>query len=717
MADISILSRLVNGIQRNVDLSANTLVLSSLKLGTSELTKAKLDLLVLTTDSPSAVDASAQHHHDGRYFTESELGSTADGSAGASLIGIDQTPAFSNFTPSAATVQGALEGIDTALATAGGSEFADNVFRINDDATPSKQIAFQASGISAATIRTITMPDTDVDLGQIATNTSNISTNATNLSDHEAEATGAHAASAISNTPAGNIAATDVQAALNELDNEKLALAGGTMSGAIAMGSNKITGLADGTAASDAINKGQLDSAVAGLAWKDPARVASTANINLASATDPNPIDGVTLANGDRILLKNQSAGAENGIYDAVTATDPTTWVRVSDMDTAAETSGAAVWVLEGTVNGDKAYTQTADSVTLGVTALTFVEFFGGAALSGGDGIDISSSVISVDLLASGGLKFSTGELGVEPADFAGTGLEDDGADNLRLAAQGNGIAGGAGSTLSVDPATEVAGSRAAVYVGADGVGIELDNSTLTHSSSTLGVKAGGIGETELNNVDGGVDAQSFVLPTGYTSGAGTVAAADTIDAAIRKLDGNNQSTQTDLDAVEDNGIASADGSVATSGTIGADNLDLSVNFAPKVQGGEVAGEAMPASGVRAVRYGVTDLDTPETAGRVYLADPTELSLVKSGGNKDPFHVVGLVIAASQAIAGAIDVVKHGPITATSHGFAIGEPVWLDSSGALTSTAPTTTGEAVVKVGVPKDANTIDVNIQIMGVN
>lgn len=123
---------------------------------------------------------------------------------------------------------------------------------------------------------------------------------------------------------------------------------------------------------------------------------------------------------------------------------------------------------------------------------------FNSLNLSAGDGIDISGSTISLDLLASGGLKIVSTELSIEPADFAGTGLEDDGSDNLRLAAQGNGIAGGAGSTLSVDPATEVAGSRAAVYVAADGVGIDLDNSTLSHASSVLQVKDGGIDKAQL---------------------------------------------------------------------------------------------------------------------------------------------------------------------------------------------------------------------------
>lgn len=690
MADISIVARLVSGIVRNVDIASNTLVVNEVKVGGASgtlLTKTILDNLVTLQDG-SDISASL-HHHDGRYYTETEIGGSG-ASSGSDLVGDDNT--YSNFTPAAATVKGALSGIDTALATAGGTEFADDEFRVTGSADATKKIALEADGITTATTRTITMPDANVDLGDIAQN-------ASDLSDHESEASGAHAASAISNTPAGNITATTVQAAIDELDSEKLDKTGGTMSGAIAMGSSKITGLGAGTAASDAINKGQLDSAVAGLSWKAPVRAASTADIDLAVAADPNPVDGVTLANGDRILLKNQDDGEENGIYDAVTATDPTTWVRSSDADTAAEVEGAAVLVQEGTANADKGFTQTADSVTLGTTALTWIEFFGGSALSAGDGIDISSGVVSTDLKTSGGLKIDTTELAVEPADFAGTGLEDDGSDNLRLASQGNGIAGGAGSTLSVDPATEVAGSRAAVYVGADGVGIDVDNSTLDHSSSTLQVKSGGIGTTQLAGTSvTAAKLGSDVAGDGLKGGNGSAIDIEPADFAGSGLED---------DGSDNLRIASGayDGDTITGGAGSA----AAVQHAPKRQKDETAGETLTA-GVRALRWGKT-ADGGSFTGRVYLAD-------KDASSADDFHVMGVVVAAGETAASTISgVVKAGELTATSHGLTIGEPVYLGASGALTSTAPSSANEAVVKVGMAKDANTIDVQIQIMGVN
>jgi len=86
---------------------------------------------------------------------------------------------------------------------------------------------------------------------------------------HISDSTAAHAAAAIGFTATGNIAATNVQSALAELDTEKLALTGGTMSGAIAMGTNKITGLAAATANGDALRFEQLPAKVIQFACSD----------------------------------------------------------------------------------------------------------------------------------------------------------------------------------------------------------------------------------------------------------------------------------------------------------------------------------------------------------------------------------------------------------------------------------------------------------------
>jgi hypothetical protein len=149
MANISILSRLINGVQRNVDLSANTLVVDAVKVGGAsgtDLTKAILDRLIALQNG-SDVDAT-YHTHDGRYFTEAEL-SSATASSGSDLIGDDAT--YTNVTPAAATVKGALSGIDSAIGTEiAARQAADTTLQNNIDAEETRALA--AEGVLDAKI-------------------------------------------------------------------------------------------------------------------------------------------------------------------------------------------------------------------------------------------------------------------------------------------------------------------------------------------------------------------------------------------------------------------------------------------------------------------------------------------------------------------------------------------------------------------------------------
>lgn len=85
----------------------------------------------------------------------------------------------------------------------------------------------------------------------------------------------------------------------------------------------------------------------------------------------------------------------------------------------------------------------------------------------------------------------------------------------------------------------------------------------------------------------------------------------------------------------------------------------------------------------------------------------------------DNFYAMGLMktVGALSAADPMPAVTKAGLMTVISHGFTIGKPVYLSASGAVTSTVPSAANSAVVRLGVVKDANTIDVQIQIMGVN
>jgi hypothetical protein len=133
---------------------------------------------------------------------------------------------------------------------------------------------------------------------------------------------------------------------------------------------SRILNLPDGASPQEPATVAQLNAAVEGLAWKDSVRVASTANINLAAPGST--VDGVTMSVGDRFLVKNQTAGEENGIYiwngAAVAAT------RAPDTSTFPELEQAVVTVEEGTSAG-ASFRQTAVNGTLGTTTVSWSAF------------------------------------------------------------------------------------------------------------------------------------------------------------------------------------------------------------------------------------------------------------------------------------------------------------------------------------------------------
>lgn len=178
------------------------------------------------------------------------------------------------------------------------------------------------------------------------------------------------------------------------------------------MGGFKLTSLAAPTSASDAATKGYVDNALEGLRPKEAVRVATTANITIASDLNAGDvIDGVTLVSGDRVLVKNQTAAENNGIY--IAGASP---ARSSDFDSLSpidEINKAYVAVQEGTENAGKLFVQFGTVTTLGTDPINFTFFNSISGLVGGDGITVSGSNISVDHDGEG-LQFVATQLSLE---------------------------------------------------------------------------------------------------------------------------------------------------------------------------------------------------------------------------------------------------------------------------------------------------------------
>ena len=166
-------------------------------------------------------------------------------------------------------------------------------------------------------------------------------------------------------------------------------------SGVVDVNTSRIVNVTDPTQAQDAATKAYVDAVKVGLDFKDSVRVATTGNITIASDLNVgDTIDGVTLADGDRVLVKDQSTASQNGIYTA--GASP---ARATDADADAEvTAGLFVFVEEGTANSDNGYVLSTDgTITVGSTALTFTQFSGAGQIVAGDALSKSGNTLNVN--------------------------------------------------------------------------------------------------------------------------------------------------------------------------------------------------------------------------------------------------------------------------------------------------------------------------------
>lgn len=200
----------------------------------------------------------------------------------------------------------------------------------------------------------------------------------------------------------------------------------------------------------DAANKSYVDAARTGLDVKASVRAATTGNLSLTTDLENgDTVDGVTLATGDRVLVKDQTTGSENGIY-VVQASGAA--VRATDADGSAEvTPGMFTFVEEGTVNADSGWVMTNNgTVTLGSTALEFALFSVAGNILAGDGLSKTGDVLDVNVAAAGGIEIASDDLQIK-INSGVSGLDTD-ANGLALQSE----VGGTGLTfttgvLSVD--------------------------------------------------------------------------------------------------------------------------------------------------------------------------------------------------------------------------------------------------------------------------
>ncbi len=183
-------------------------------------------------------------------------------------------------------------------------------------------------------------------------------------------------------------------------------------SAAVSFNNQTITNVADPTADHMAANKGYVDGVAQGLDVKDSCVAATTANITISTAlNNGDTLDGVTLSTNDRVLVKNQSSAAENGIY--IVGSSPS---RADDLAVGADAAGMFTFIEQGTTNAENGFVCSSNkgSAVVGTNNLAFSQFSGAGQITAEDGLIKTGNALAVDLKANGGLVIESTEIAVD---------------------------------------------------------------------------------------------------------------------------------------------------------------------------------------------------------------------------------------------------------------------------------------------------------------
>jgi len=281
----------------------------------------------------------------------------------------------------------------------------------------------------------------------------------------------------------------------------------------------------------DLVNKSYVDAYIQGLSFKQPAQVATTANITLSGLQT---IDGYTTLVGDRVLVKNQSTQVNNGIYIA----SASAWVRSSDANTYAELVAAFLFVENGTSQSGSAWVSTIpQNGTLGTTPITFTQFSNNATYTAGTGLTLSSYQFSITPVGTAGTYGSASSVPVFVTNASGQ-ISSVTNTTISIApSQINATIPNSGLTNSTISGVSLGSNLANLTAGTN---ITFSSGTTYNGSSAITINAS---STMVYPGAGIPNSTGSAWGTSYsTTGSGTVVALATSPTFVTPILGTPQS-------------------------------------------------------------------------------------------------------------------------------------------------------------------------------
>lgn len=425
--------------------------------------------------------------------------------------------------------------------------------------------------------------------------------------------------------------------------------------------------------AEDATTKAYVDAAIEGLSPKSAVRAATTAAATLGTDFENgDTIDGIVLATGDRILIKDQTTASENGIYVVAAAGAPS---RSADANTSSEIASAFVFVEEGTTNGDTAwFTDFNNSQTLGVDAVNWNQFSSAADIAAGEGLSRTGNTIDIDInslaantiVSADELAFYDASLGAHSKTTVTSFITDLGvltdtdipaseqAELAAIDALGNGmVAKTADATYAARTITASAapGENGIVITNGDGIagdptiGVDIENlatAAVVGANNIMVQQGAGITATNirrsLTDVISDLDIKSgTVAVTEGGTGLTTIPqysvlvanAADTLVALSATDTAGNQiiqwnDTSNQFEMVTTSSIASPSGNLET----------ITWTLTNQGNGTVAAGDSIPANAtIMSVQMNITDTDATAT---VQIDDASGGNTIMTTAENDP---------------------------------------------------------------------------------